>query len=293
MKRVLVAFAVLVLLQVGALAAPTTPDPSANPVLASIQKTGSKLYYLGKRMGMDGWFIVKDGQVQMVYATTDNKGALIGAIFGENGENITAEQVNALVQSNKEVADMINSAQKEQLAITQAGAPAAAATVASNAGVPSAALSPGERLIHDLSVDSTVVVGNAAAPELLMVMDPHCPHCQATWKALREIVMRGSLHIRMIPIGTQGTDDERAAAVLLGVSDPLNVWDKYVLGDKTLLSGTPPAAAVAAVRANHVSIDNWHIKDTPYLVYRGKDGKVKVVIGEPSKVSVMLTDVGL
>ena len=295
MKKLLLAFVAVVVLQGSALAAPapTQPDASANPVLASLQKSGAKLYYMGKRSGLDGWFIIKDGQVQMIYAAPDNKSALIGALFGENGENITSAQVNTLVQNNKEVADMIDAAQKEQASIAQVGNPAPVAAAPVNKTLPSAPLSPGERLVHDLSAASTVVVGAPSAPELLMVMDPHCPHCQATWKALREAVMKGALHVRMIPIGTENTDNERAAAVLLGVGDPLNSWDKYVLGDKAPLAGTPPAAALAGVRANHTVIDAWSIKDTPYLVYRGKDGKVKVVIGEPSKVSTVLSDMGL
>ena len=126
-----------------------------------------------------------------------------------------------------------------------------------------------------------------------MVMDPRCPHCQATWNAFRNVVMKGSLHIRMIPIAAPGSDNERAAAMLLGVADPLNAWDKYVAGDKTQLDGTPPAAALAAVRANHAIIDNWSIQNTPYLVYRAKDGKVKVLQGEPDKLSAVLGDLGI
>jgi protein-disulfide isomerase len=154
--------------------------------------------------------------------------------------------------------------------------------------------SPGERLLHDLSVASTVNVGSPASPEITMVMDPRCPHCQATWKALRDNVMKGSLHIRMVPIGALNSDNERAAAILLTLTDPLSGWDKYVVeGDKTALAGVASPAALAAVRSNHAVIDSWKIESTPYLVYRAKDGKVKVVQGEPDKVSVVLGDLGL
>ena len=44
-------------------AASATPDPSANPVLANLQKMGAKFFYLGNHSGLDGWFIVKGGQV--------------------------------------------------------------------------------------------------------------------------------------------------------------------------------------------------------------------------------------
>jgi protein-disulfide isomerase len=270
------------------------PDPASNPVLNALQKQGSKFYYLGNRSGLDGWFIIREGQVQIAYATPDNKGAMIGAMFGQDGENITALQVENLVRNNKEVADVIAKAQKEQAAIAQAGSPAAASPPApSSGGLPATTLSPGERLIRDLSASSTILLGTASTPEILMVMDPRCPHCQATWKALHDAVTKGQLHIRMIPIGIQGTDNERAAAILLSTSNTMAAWDKYVAGDATALAGTPSATALAAVRANTAVIDNWQIDKTPYLVYRAKDGKVKILSGEPDKISILLTDLGV
>ncbi len=298
MKHILAAFILVLALTTPSFAASastsSTPNPADNSVLAGIQKSGAKLFYLGRQVGLDGWFIVKQGQVQIIYVTPDNKGALVGALFGENGENITVTQVSNLVRDNKEIANLITSAEKEQAAIAQAGAPPpAAAKPEVVAGTPTTPLSPGERLIQDLSGAATVVVGKTSSPELLMVMDPNCRHCQATWKVLRDSVVNGNLHIRMIPIGSEGTDNERAAAMLLGVADPLAVWDSYVSGDRTQLAGTPTPNALIAVKANHALIDRWNIENTPYLVYRAKDGKVKVLQGEPGKVSVVLSDMGL
>ncbi|MGB9151568.1 MAG: hypothetical protein WCD70_00590 [Alphaproteobacteria bacterium] len=313
MKRILIAFAAFILLPVVALAAspapPTTvaapavsdlpasgaPDPAANPVLANLQRIGAKFFYLGKNSGMDGWFIIKNGQVQILYGTPDNRAALIGVLYSTNGDNVTVSQVARLVQTNKEVADLINSAQKEQKAIAQAGSlPAVTPAAAAPNAMPSTPASPGEKLIQDLSTASTVVIGaNASSPEILMVMEPNCPHCQATWKLLRDSVTKGIVHLRMIPIGAPDSDDERAAAMLLNAPDALNAWDKYVGGDKTQLAGSPAASSLIAVRANHMLIDSWKIQRTPYLVYRAKDGKVKVVAGTPSTLSSVLSDLGL
>jgi protein-disulfide isomerase len=300
MKRILVTTAALILLHGSSFAAPAatapTPDVASNPVLAAIQKLGAKFYYLGNRSGLEGWFIVKDGQVQIAYATPDNKGALVGALFAENGDNVTAVQVSNLVQNNKEVADLIAAAQKEQMAISSVGTPPPAAPnamIGASGPAPSVALSPGERLMHDLSGATTVVVGNSSTPEILMVMDPRCPHCQATWKLLRENVIKGAVHVRMIPIATPGTDNERAAGMLLAASDPLNTWDKYVAGDKEQLDGTPSDVVVAALHSNHALIDSWKITETPTMVYRAKDGKVKIVQSEPAKISTVFGDLGL
>ncbi|MDR3423841.1 MAG: thioredoxin fold domain-containing protein [Alphaproteobacteria bacterium] len=293
MKRLLLVVALSALFSGASFAAaPAQPNPAANPTLASLQKAGAKFFYLGSRFGLDGWFIVQDGRVQMLYATPDNKAALIGAIFGEGGENITAEQVNALMQSNKEVANLIDAAQKEQANITQAGS-AAATTPIDPGAIPSVALSPGERLMHELEAASTVLIGQESTPEILMVMDPLCPYCQATWKALHEAVAKGKVHLRLIPAARKH-ENERASAILLGVSDPLNAWDKYMAGDKAQLAGTPSEAALASVQANTSLIESWKITKLPFLVYRAQDGKVKVIKGEPKPngVSSLLSDLG-
>lgn len=273
------------------------PDPSANPVLANIQRMGGKFYYLGNRYGLDGWFVVKQGQVQIVYMTPDNKGALVGAMFGQDGENVSVLQVNSLMQSNAEVAALISSASKEQVAISQVGSPPAPAPTSSSSAaapaMPSMNLSPGERLLHDLGGAANVMLGNPSSPEIMMIMDPRCPHCQATWKALRDVVVANKIHVRMVPIATEGSQNERAATVLLALPNPIEAWDKYVAGDEHALSGESTPAALAAVRANGALVDRWKISNTPYLVYRGKDGKVKVMKGEPEKLSVLLADVGL
>jgi len=273
------------------------PDPTANPVLAGIVKTGAKLYYLGNRAGMDGWFIVKDGRVQIAYSTPDQKNVIVGALFGEDGQNITGIQVKNLFDNNKEISALLNNVAKEQEAITQTS-PSAATPPVTNGGLPAVTLSPGERLVQELAQAAGVVVGNPSAPQIEMIMDPNCPFCQATWRALREAVLKNNLQIRMVPIANQDTDNERAAAILLHIADPLNAWDKYVgpekgAGDKTQLAGTPDANYVAAVRANHALIDRWNITITPYFVYRGKDGKVKVLQGEPDKITTVLTDLGV
>ena len=126
---------------------------------------------------------------------------------------------------------------------------------------------------------------------LYMVMDPNCSHCQATWRVLRDAVFKNSLQVELVPIG-RNDEDERAAAQLLKAHDPLNAWDKYVSGDKTQLAGDPDPLALAGVKTNHTFVDRWSIKETPYIVYRAKDGKIKIIAGEPQKLEAMLKDIG-
>ncbi len=145
--------------------------------------------------------------------------------------------------------------------------------------------------MKDLQNAAGVTIGSSTAPLLMMVMDPNCPHCHATWKVLRDSVFKNTLQVRLIPIGAVSADSERAAAQLLHIADPLNGYDKYVAGDKTQLAGAPDPALTTAIRSNGTLIDSWHIQMTPYLLYRSKDGKVKIVQGEPEQVSAILNDI--
>jgi protein-disulfide isomerase len=219
---------------------------------------------------------------------------LIGALFGPDGQNITADQIQMLMTTNKEVNALLTTGANPQGA---PGDPMAAAIQTQNALTAQAAnpmpslLPPGERLIKDLQNAAGVTVGDSSAPLLLMVMDPDCPHCQATWRALRDAVLKNALQIRLVPIGIQTPEHQRAAAQLLHIANPLLGWDKYVAGDKSQLSGTPDASLIAAIKANEALVDSWHIQMTPYLVYQAKDGKVKIVEGEPEQPAALLSDI--
>lgn len=280
MKKLLPMLAVLFLLAAQPVSAgvPASPEPGANPVLAMVLRTGGKIYYLGKNYGLDGWFIVKDSQVQIAYATPDNKGIVAGGMFGSDGENVTTGQVGSLVASNDTL--------KEDLARIGGDQPAAVAAAA--------ALSPGEKLIKALTGEAaSLVVGPSDKPELIMVMSPFCPHCHAAWKVLRDRVARGDLHVRLVPTTTSNSAHEIRAAATLLQDGNFEVWDKFVGGDLARLDGTPSEASTKAVAANRVLADKWKIDMTPFLVYRGKDGKVKIIKGEPANLPALFADLGV
>jgi len=265
---------------------PAEPNPNNNPMLSQYIKDGIKLYYLGSRSGLDGWFLIKDGQVQVVYTTADNQTILLGALFNTKGESLTESQIAAVTNSHPEIMAAVeqnfNQMQKNALQPTSSAA---------GQGSFAAPLPPGERLVQELQIAAGVDLGDRKAPQLFMIMDPNCPHCQATWKALRDAVFKNTIQIHLIPIG-RNDEDERAAGRLLSSSDPLNAWDKYVSGDKTQLAGNADPMSIGAVKANHTLIDTWSIKETPYLVYRAKDKKIKVLAGEPQKIEALLKDLG-
>ena len=275
------------------------PDVNTIPVLANLVRAGSKLYYLGQRSGINGWFIVQDGQVQMIYVTGDNKTAIVGGMFTRDGDDVTGPQVQELSKVDREIETLLYGpmGKPAQTADTNGTAGALASGAAANnaAKPPSAAAapattSPGEKLMQDLQAAAGVLLGSSDNPQLVMVVDPNCPHCHKTWGELREAVFSNRLQVRLIPIGNITPDSTRSAAQLLSASDPLSAWDKYVAGDKKQLDGLPEPVRVRSINANRDLIEKWNIAATPYLVYRGKDGRIKIVQGKPERMAAVLAD---
>lgn len=293
------------------------PNPADNPVLAGVMKLGTKVYYLGIRGGLDGWLIEKNGQIQIAYAVPGGQDIVLGALFGPNGENVSSAQVQAILDEHPDLKNaMIATATRtppspsglnDSIASIQAATTAAKEEIARMAppmagsfvpptadSLPSVspAVSPGELLYRELMEAGGTNIGNASAPILIMVMDPTCPHCHDTWEMIRDKVLGNALQVRLVPIARDAKDseEERAAAQLLHSATPLNTLDRYEAGDKSQLVGNADPVFLDAVRANHRLADRWHMEKTPFLVYRGKDGKVKIIQGTPDQPSALLAD---
>ncbi|MFA6279414.1 MAG: hypothetical protein WC612_01295 [Bdellovibrionales bacterium] len=299
------------LTDVGVTAAPLfnvnahAPDVNTTPVLANLVKSGGKLYFIGERSGMPGWFIIKDGQVQIIYLSPDRQTALIGGMFSVQGENVTTPQISALVEKNAEVKALLSGSAQQQREVYNAGAPDGAGSVPAGEqsaepaskngqginGMPSASLSPGERLMQDLKAAAGVTVGQNESAELIMVVAPGCPNCKRTWLELRDSVKANKIQVRLIPVyNSTGGEEIRVAAQLLKTPNPLDAWNRYVDGDQTALAGEPDDMARRAVIANLNLVAKWNIQGYPYLVYRGKDGRIKIVQGKPERMAAVLTD---
>ena len=279
------------------------PNPVDNPMLNQFLKAGAKVYYLGMHSGLYGWFLTKDSEIQFVYTIPGGSSALIGILFDGDGNDITSQQIKKLYDTNNEVHTFfanLNSLQSPlqamQTPMLQQASPTPTGNISSTSGMllpPAAsAASAGEQLMQALQTAAGVDVGAATAPKLYMVIDPNCPHCHETWQAIRTAVFSGELQVRLVPVGVFGPDSVRAAGQLLHAANPLDAWDKYVGGDKSQLAGNPDAATLNAIRDNHVLTDLWHIQMTPYLVYRAKDGQVKIVQGEPDHPDSVISDIG-
>lgn len=277
------------------------PDINAIPILKNIVQGGGKLFYIGERSGLPGWFIVKSGQIQVIYITPDRQTALVGAMFSGNGENVSSAQINALSARDREVYALLNGVATQQEQISQAGeVPGGVASVPSDPAVaqagagtvvPAVPLSPGERLFQDLKAAAGVNLGRADAPEIMMIVAPKCPVCKKTWGELRDSVKAGKTQVRLVPVyNSLGGEEANQAAQLLVAKDPFEAWDKFSQGDEKALAGTADDTAARAITANLNLVSRWNIKGYPYIVYRGKDGRIKIVQGRPERMAAILID---
>ncbi|MGB4102285.1 MAG: hypothetical protein WBK91_10325 [Alphaproteobacteria bacterium] len=267
-------------------------DVKRLPIVRMLLDGGGELYYLGERSGLMGFFLYKAEQVQTLYLTADMQSVLVGGVYSPDGANVSSQQISEASNQNSQLAGLLMAAAEKQKEFeATSGLSKEVAEPESKSAMPKAApLSPGERLHHDFLVTAGVIVGEADKPLLLMLVDPLCEHCRKTWKLLKPSVMSGALRIKLIPIGPENSERERMAAKFLNVKEPLKVWNKIEEDDYTVVEGTPTATELAHVRATMAMAQSWKINATPYLVYRGKDKKVKVVQGEPEKIDAVLAD---
>lgn len=278
----------------------TPLDTSSIPVLAHFEKSGAKLYYLGARSGIHGWLALQDGQIQIIYVTSDKQTVLLGGLFTAEGDNVSGVQLQRLVDTDPEFAAFAKGAKQQGDAIAKTGsAPNGTVGIAGNSAkaspmankLPSVPLSPGERLVKDLLSSNNVVLGKNEKAEIIMIMDVNCGHCRATWRDLREAVKANRVQVRLVPITiNSNSDSDRAGGRLLMAEDPLGAWDRYAGGDREALAGEPDGPHREAIFKNGATVERWQLQGTPYLIYRAKDGQIKIVKGQPERMADVLSD---
>ena len=259
------------------------PDVNSIPLFANIIKLGGKFYYLGERSNIHGWMVALNDKVQVMYASADGSSVMIGVMLTGEGKSVSSVQVDVAAESEKDIAAIV-----ERVKGVKKDASGAENSDAGYVNNPP--LSSGERILRDFQAAPGVVVGHNEAAQINMLVKMNCSACREAWNELKAAVNDGSVQVRLIPVGEALRDDERSAAVLLKSANPAEAWDKYINGDKTALAGEADEAQLNAVRGNFSLANSWKVKITPYMVYRAKDGSVKIVQGKPDKVSAVLSD---
>lgn len=267
------------------------PDISNILFMQNLKNIGAKIFYMGEQLGLHGWFIVKEKQVQILYTTADGRALLVGALLSPEGANISQQQVLTLASSNPEVQALIKDQPAAAKDAAPAPEPAKTAEETKNTKEEST-VSPSEQFFVELRKATGLTFGKDTAPLVVMIMDVHCPFCHKAWKKFEPLVEGGKLRVMMIPIVAVSPQSEADAAIWLAKKDPYEAWKKHLSGDGAILkTGEPEPAKRLAVNQNTDLIKKWSVDQTPYILYHGKGGKVRLVIGLPQDVDAIMKDI--
>ena len=254
-------------------ALPTLPAPIQN-----LADEGAQIRYLGKDHGFDAWLTIKNGQEQYFYVPPSGEAFFMGVMFNKDGKLVTLEQIAKLRGQGSEA--LLDSLASDDTATTQ------------NQSDAFAFKSPSEQLFADIERSNWVPLGAANAPALYSFIDPQCPHCHAFIEDVQAAgyLDSGQVQIRIIPVGFR--DETRAqAAFLMATPNAQERWFKHMRGDETAL---PAKAEInqQGVQRNLAIMQSWKFSVTPMIIYRAKDGSVKLIHGKPKDLAATIGDLG-
>lgn len=255
-----------------------SPVPEMPVPIQELVNQGAQARFLGKDNGLDAWITVKNGQEQYFYVLPDKSGFVMGLLFDSNGKMVTAQQVKRLQQQGDTLLDTL--------------AEDANSYNENNKKEAVEFKSPSEQLYYDIENSNWVALGQANAPIAYSFIDPQCPHCHDFIDELRKsgAFDKGRIQLRMIPVGFR--DETKAqAAFLLATPNPQERWMKHMDGDPEALPAKKEIND-QGVQRNLAVMQSWEFNVTPMVVYRGKDGTVKLVRGKPKDIEAFISDLG-
>ena len=257
-----------------------TPLPEMPQPIRNLAQEGAQVRYLGRDYGLDAWITIKNGQEQYFYVLPDQSAFVMGVLFNPKGEMITVKQVQKLRSKGDSLLD--------ELADDQVGMAPEAEPQEKKVEFSS----PSERLFYSVENSNWVPIGQIGTPVVYAFIEPACPHCHEFIKELKTkgYLDQGKVQVRMIPVGF--TDETRAqAAYLLATPNPQERWFRHIDGDPEALPAKQ-GISQQGVQRNMAIMQSWKFTATPMVIYRGKDGTVKLIQGRPQDIDAMIADIG-
>jgi thiol:disulfide interchange protein DsbG len=261
--------------------APRAQDnlPALPDALNALVEQGAQMRYLGKKHGMDGWVAIYQGEEQYYYVTPNGDGFIMGLLFDRDGGMATIEQVRDLQRQSDDVLDFL-AVDKPDPTLTEAIRETNEAFEYKT---------PAERMFQEVENSNWVQFGADDAPVIYSFMDPQCPHCHSFMGDLREgYIEKGLIQLRMIPVGFRD-ETLSQAAFLLAAPDAKERWYAHLDGDESALPAKQ-GTNTQGIQRNLALMQSWKFDVTPMTVYRGKDGKVKIIRGRAENMSTLLAD---
>ncbi|HGM5581147.1 TPA: thiol:disulfide interchange protein DsbG [Pseudomonas putida] len=179
-----------------------------------------------------------------LYLTPDGKHVLVGSLFDEQGQDLSAEPLNKWVYGpmSKEIW-----AKMEKTAWIQDG----------KAEAP--------RIVYLFS-------------------DPNCPYCNMFWQQARPWVESGKVQLRHIMVGIIRPDSPGKSAALLSAKDPAKaLQDHESAGKASTLKAleTIPEATQKQLAANQALMEEMGLGATPAIFYQDEQGQLQSQQGAP------------
>ena len=270
---------------------PDLPEPLQNMV-----SEGAQIRYLGREHGLDGWLTIQNGQEQYFYVTADGQAILLGILFNNKGDAITLQQVNAIRQKEGPAIDRLVGFTPREEAKPSISAPSSVNSVVPDLSNPQAMVkaatkSKAEQLFQSVETANWITIGQKSAPAIYSFIDPECPHCHDLIQNIRKsgYLEQGLLQLRLIPVGVLTENSLTEAAYLLAAPDPQKELFRHLDGDKAALLADK-TVNTQGVQRNIKLMQDWKLDVTPFSVYRGRDGKVKVLQGVPDDLKKIITE---
>ena len=197
--------------------------------------------------GLTGWVLAQGGKHSIVYTTADKKTLIAGVLIDESGQNLSSLH--------------------EAAQVPQPDLAAAFAKLEKSAFVAEGATRNPKSVIYAF-------------------VDANCPFCHYLWQAVQPYEAAG-LQVRWIPVAMLGPTSMPKAISILAAKDKLAAFRKMEenhgkpwTAPPSLNQSSYPAVA-AAIQANGQSMEAFGVGGTPGIIWRDKQGKVRVKSGMP------------
>lgn len=250
------------------------PLPDMPAPIRELVSQGAQVRFLGRDYGLESWLTMKNGQEQYFYVLPDKNAFIMGLLFDAKGKLVTLDQIKRLQSSGDSLLDSISAN------FADAGKDQALEELKT----------PSERMFYEISNSNWVPLGQKIdAPAAYAFIDPKCPHCHDFIEQLRKNYLdKGLIQLRVIPVGFKD-DTVAQAAYLLAAPDPQDRWYKHMDGDAQALP-VKDGLSTQGVQRNLAIMQNWKFTATPMIVYRGRDGSVKIIRGKPKDIAAFVAD---
>lgn len=197
--------------------------------------------------GMTGWLISLNGKYTIVYTSKDNKTLISGALYDEQGNDLTAEYKKKYIP-----APDYSAAYKE--------------------------LKDSSYIVEGKKKNPKNTI--------YLIFDPNCPYCHKAWQAL-QVYEEAGLQVRWIPVAYLSPSSISKAIKMLDAKDRTaafrNGMQNFAQNRRApadvLAKDRPETARL--IKKNSQLMAKFGLNATPAFIWKQADGNIGVMKGMP------------